>query len=139
MAVSGLCSARSVTGAVLDFLRRQRADRHVSFDDVDGEAEAIQPETSLDLDEPPHADGLGDPPSFFMQDAAERVQASVRARVSPRSWEAFWLVAIQGWPVEGTARALEMTHVAVYAARSRVARLLREEGKRASRRGENVG
>jgi hypothetical protein len=52
--------------------------------------------------------------------------------VQPRTWEAFWLVAVRDWSVEMTARSLGMTHVAVYAARDRVARMLRAEGKRVS-------
>ena len=47
-----------------------------------------------------------------------------------QTWDAFWLVAVCDWTVERTAQALGMTHTAVYAARERVARMLRDEGKR---------
>ena len=62
----------------------------------------------------------------------ERVQAAVRAKVKPHTWDAFWLVAVCDWSVERTAQSLGMTHIAVYAARSRVARMLCVEGKRVS-------
>ena len=53
---------------------------------------------------------------------------------SPTTWDAFWLVAVCDWTVERTAKALGMTHTAVYAARERVARMLCDEGKRVSDR-----
>ena len=58
----------------------------------------------------------------------------MRAKVKPRTWDAFWLVAVCDWTVERTAKALGMTHTAVYAARERVARMLCDEGKRVSDR-----
>jgi len=54
----------------------------------------------------------------------------VRQRIQPRTWDAFWLVAVGDWTIERTATTLGMTHTAVYAATERVARMLREEGKR---------
>ena len=71
---------------------------------------------------------------LFLLDEAEKVQAAVRAKVKPWTWEAFWLVAVCDWTVERTAKALGMTHTAVYAARERVARMLCDEGKRVSDR-----
>jgi len=70
----------------------------------------------------------------LLLEAGEQVQAVVRARVKPHNWEAFWLVAVCDWSVEQTAGALGMSKVAVYAARKRVARMLREEGRRVSDR-----
>ena len=69
---------------------------------------------------------------LFLLDAGERVQAAVRAKVKPATWDAFWLVAVCDWSVERTAKSLGMTHIAVYAARERVARMLCDEGKRVS-------
>jgi DNA-directed RNA polymerase specialized sigma24 family protein len=114
---------------VLDFLRR-RAVRLVTLDDRDGDPEADELVTVSESAESTHGPGVAGPFRSFLIDEAEKVQAAVRAKVSPRTWEAFWAVAVQGWTVEGTARALGMTHVAVYAARARVARMLGDEGKR---------
>jgi hypothetical protein len=63
---------------------------------------------------------------------AEKVQTAVRSKIKPRSWDAWWLVAVCDWSVERAAESLGMTHTAVYAARDRVARMLAEEGKRVS-------
>ena len=68
-------------------------------------------------------------PNGFAQ-KAEKVQAAVKARVKPGSWEAFWLVCVYDQSVDKTARDLRMTRIAVYAATARVARMLCEEGKR---------
>jgi RNA polymerase sigma-70 factor (ECF subfamily) len=68
----------------------------------------------------------------FLRDESERVQRVVRNKVKPESWDAFWLVAVCDWTVERTALSLGMTHTAVYAARERVARMLREHGTRIS-------
>ena len=64
------------------------------------------------------------------------MQATVRAKVKPYTWDAFWLVAVCDWSVERTASTLGMTHAAVYAARERVTRRLCDEGKRGSHGGE---
>jgi DNA-directed RNA polymerase specialized sigma24 family protein len=71
-----------------------------------------------------------DPARRLLLDVSERIQSAVRARVKPHNWEAFWLVAICDWSVERTAQALGMTRAAVYAAKERVARMLRDEGRR---------
>jgi DNA-directed RNA polymerase specialized sigma24 family protein len=114
----------------LDFLRRQRADPLVSLDDRDVELEADEPLTAIDSAEAAEGDAIAGRFGLLVLEEAEKVQAAVRARVSPRTWDAFWSVAIQGWTVEATAKALAMTHTAVYAARARVARMLGDEGKR---------
>ena len=55
---------------------------------------------------------------LFLMDEAEKVQATVKAKVKPSTWDAFWLVAVCDWTVERTAKNLGMTHTAVYAAGS---------------------
>ena len=65
--------------------------------------------------------GADDLLRLFLLGEAEKVQAAVRAKVKPQTWDAFWLVAVCDWTVERTAKALGMTHTAVYAARERVA------------------
>jgi RNA polymerase sigma-70 factor (ECF subfamily) len=122
-----LCESR-----VIDFLRQRHARRQLSLDDRDGgfdnaTCRAVRGAAGND-----HADSEGeaepDRPARF--DEAEKVQALVRAKVKPHTWEAFWLVVVCDWTVERTAASLEMTHTAVYGARERVARMLCDEGKR---------
>lgn len=50
-----------------------------------------------------------------------------RAGVEDRTWQAFWLVTIEGKPVADVADQLEMTPSAVYKAKYRVMRLVRSE------------
>ncbi len=71
---------------------------------------------------------------LFLLDEAEKVQAMVRAKVKPSTWDAFWLIAVCDRTVEQTAKDLGMTHTAVYAARERVARKLCDEGNRVTNR-----
>jgi RNA polymerase sigma factor (sigma-70 family) len=117
-----LCESR-----VLDFLRQRQAVRLLSLDGRDREAEARG--TTIDSAETDHGEGAGDLVRRFLLDEAEKIQAAVRAKVKPHTWEAFWLVAVCDWTVERTAQDLGMTHTAVYAARERVARMLRDEGE----------
>jgi RNA polymerase sigma factor (sigma-70 family) len=115
---------------VLDFLRRRRAEFLVRLGDRDAALEAIGHTAAIDFADAVGVDEDAASLSYFVRDEAEKAQAAVKAKVSPRTWEAFWLVAIQGWTVDETARSLGMTRVAVYAARARVARMLADEGKR---------
>jgi RNA polymerase sigma-70 factor (ECF subfamily) len=61
---------------------------------------------------------------------AQQVTERVRARVQGSTWKAFWLTAMAKEPAGEVARWLGMTVAAVYMAKSRVGRLLREEGIR---------
>jgi RNA polymerase sigma factor (sigma-70 family) len=126
-----LCESR-----VVDFLRERRARSAISLDERD-EPAAGGPGASLDA-----VDGDGgerdedlDPVRLAFLRKVEQVQASVRTRVKPDNWDAFWLVAVCDWSVERTAQSLGMTHAAVYKAKQRVARMLREEGQRLSEGG----
>jgi RNA polymerase sigma factor (sigma-70 family) len=122
---------------VIDFLRQRKAAViHLSLDEGDLEQVAGECRTAI---EPPETDecedrGLSDPFRRFLLREGEKVQAAVRARVKPHNWDAFWLVAVCDWTVERTGTALGMSVCAVYAARERVARMLREEGQRVSER-----
>ena len=119
-----LCESR-----VLNFLRQRRAASLRSFDERRDEPETIASHGAADLDGDDEDD---DPRQRFLMEQGEKVQAAVRAKVKPRTWEAFWLVAVCDWSVERTAQSLGMTRIAVYAARDRVARMLGNEGKRVS-------
>ena len=61
---------------------------------------------------------------------AEQVQHAVEQSVQPRTWQAFWRIAVDGRSVRETADDLRMSYAAVFAAHKRVRRMLRAEGKR---------
>ena len=63
----------------------------------------------------------------FDRELLERAMVRVRLRVAPHNWEAFRLTAIDGVEPREVARRLEMKIANVYAARSNIQRLLREE------------
>jgi RNA polymerase sigma factor (sigma-70 family) len=119
-----LCRSR-----VLNYLHQRRAHPHFSLDDREDELAAVgiagQPAETDD-----EGEDATDPALRLLLDATEQIQSAVRARVKPHNWEAFSLVAIYDWSVEQTAQALGMTRAAVYAAKERVARMLRDEGRR---------
>jgi RNA polymerase sigma-70 factor (ECF subfamily) len=82
-------------------------------------------------------EGIADPsileaddgePHPLLQDA-EQVQAAVRARVQPSTWQLFWMVDIDGMRVSEAARELGMRPAAATMALGRVRRMLREEGR----------
>jgi RNA polymerase sigma-70 factor (ECF subfamily) len=68
-----------------------------------------------DSDDPPAGDGL-----------LGRAVESVRAEFEDRTWRAFWRVTVEGASAADVARELGMTANAVYVARHRVMRRLRE-------------
>jgi DNA-directed RNA polymerase specialized sigma24 family protein len=120
-----LCDSR-----VIDFLRQRHAQCLLGLDDGDSEAQVGQHGAETDPSERGYGEGTTDQFRLFLLAEAEQVQAAVRSKVKPSTWDAFWLVAVCDWTVERTAQALGITHTAVYAARERVARMLCDEGKR---------
>ncbi len=52
----------------------------------------------------------------------------VKGGVEPRTWQAFWHVAIDDWSVRATADSLGMSYAAVFAAHKRVLQMLRRAG-----------
>jgi RNA polymerase sigma-70 factor (ECF subfamily) len=56
-----------------------------------------------------------------------RVLEGVRAGVEDRTWEAFWRITVGGQAVADIAADLGITAAAVYKAKYRVARLIRQE------------
>ncbi len=124
-----LCDSR-----VVDFLRQRQAVSLLSLNDRDGEREDGARGAAIDPDEKDHGEEAADLLRLYLLGEAEKVQAAVKANVKPWTWDAFWLVAVCDWTVERTAKALGMTHAAVYAARERVARMLHDEGKHVSDR-----
>jgi RNA polymerase sigma-70 factor (ECF subfamily) len=71
----------------------------------------------------------------FDRELLEQAMVRVRIRVAPHNWEAFRLTAIDGMEAREVAQRLEMKIANVYAARSNVQRLLREEVERLERDG----
>jgi RNA polymerase sigma-70 factor (ECF subfamily) len=63
----------------------------------------------------------------FDRELLELALVRVRLRVAPHNWEAYRLTALEGVPAQEVARRLEMKIANVYAARSSVGRLVREE------------
>jgi RNA polymerase sigma factor (sigma-70 family) len=63
----------------------------------------------------------------------EQAMVRVRIRVAPHNWEAFRLTAVDGVDPREVARRLDMKIANVYAARSNVQRLLREEVEKLER------
>jgi RNA polymerase sigma factor (sigma-70 family) len=63
----------------------------------------------------------------FDRELLEEARARVRLRVTPRTWEAFELTAIQGQSGAEVAAALDMKVATVFVARSKVQKMLQEE------------
>jgi RNA polymerase sigma-70 factor (ECF subfamily) len=63
----------------------------------------------------------------FDRELLDEAMVRVRLRVASHNWEAFRLTAVEGEPPHEVARRLAMKVAHVYAARSNVQRLLREE------------
>ena len=63
----------------------------------------------------------------FDQELLTVATVRVQARVEPRTWEAFRLLALEGWPGTRAAAELGMRVGTVFMARCKVQRMLREE------------
>jgi RNA polymerase sigma-70 factor (ECF subfamily) len=66
----------------------------------------------------------------FDQELLKEASNLVRLRVEPRTWQAFELLAIEGYSGTEVAERLNMKVATVFVARSKVQRMLREELKR---------
>jgi RNA polymerase sigma-70 factor (ECF subfamily) len=69
----------------------------------------------------------------FDRELLDKALLRVRLRVAPHNWEAFRLAALDGMPAADVASRLSMKIAHVYAARSNVQRLIREEMERLDR------
>jgi RNA polymerase sigma factor (sigma-70 family) len=63
----------------------------------------------------------------FDRELLDEAMLRVRLRVAPHNWEAYRLTALEGVPAREAAQRLTMKIANVYAARSTVQRLLREQ------------
>jgi len=103
-----------------DYFRRRQARAEV-------QGEGIPHSWLAQLPEPPKPAAEGPPHASPLTDAEHRAVEMVRAGIEPRTWEAFWRVVAEGQSVAGVAKDLGMTVRAVYDAKYRVARKLRQE------------
>ena len=88
-------------------------------------------EVAIDLDLPERdADGPHDPEIAGLLSRAEAIQAAVRARVAPTSWEIFHLVAIEGRAVAEVATTLGRAYTTVYRTFKRVSCMIDDERRR---------
>jgi RNA polymerase sigma-70 factor (ECF subfamily) len=61
---------------------------------------------------------------------AEAIQQAARGRVKPVTWQAFWMIAVEGYTVFDASEALGISYASAFAARQRVTRMLRIEAQR---------
>jgi RNA polymerase sigma-70 factor (ECF subfamily) len=66
----------------------------------------------------------------FDRELLDEAQARVRLHVSARVWDAFRLLALEGWSGARAAAWLNMSVAAAFVARSKVQRLIRQEVRR---------
>ena len=104
--------------------QQRQAGRLLSLDGHDGDPDAGTGRAAIDLGGNNQGECEADLFRLSLLDEAEKVQALVRAKVKPHTWDAFWLVVVCDWTVARTAKSLGMTHTAVYGARDQVARML---------------
>lgn len=108
---------------IADFHRRRSAvlsavggselrDAIEAFADPIAESDSLSDDTSLTSDD--------------MRAVVGRAAALVQSEVEPRSWNAFWMTAIEGQAAPEVAKSLGMQSAAVRKAKSRIARRLRE-------------
>ncbi len=80
----------------------------------------------MEVPQPPDAAELTESPEA--EDALwRRAVESVRAEFEDHTWQAFWRVAVDGQPPAAVAEELSTTIQAVYKAKSRVLRRVRQE------------
>jgi RNA polymerase sigma-70 factor (ECF subfamily) len=66
----------------------------------------------------------------FLVELYEEAKARVQLRVTPQTWQAFQLLAIEGWSGAQVAAQLGIKLATVYVAKNRVQKMLREEVQR---------
>jgi RNA polymerase sigma-70 factor (ECF subfamily) len=77
--------------------------------------------------EPPSSASAPPPASGEAQALYRHALALIQVEFAERTWKAFWRVAVEGGPAAAVAAELGMSVGAVYIAKSRVLRRLREE------------
>jgi RNA polymerase sigma factor (sigma-70 family) len=111
----------------VDVLRKQRTARFVTV-----EQPRLEQIELIDWDER-RSDFSSDDDrsvrSSILLKEAQEAQDAVRARVSPETWLAYWMIAIDDQPVAEVARSLGKKYAAVYNGYQRVDQMLRHEGR----------
>jgi hypothetical protein len=111
-----------------DYFKKAKRDLVLPFEERDGGVRTGQlasfGEGASDSDD--DADSI----VALWRRRAEEVQAAVKAKVKPHTWEAFWLLAVRGCDIEETVATLGITHFSAYKARERVLHHLKDEGRR---------
>jgi RNA polymerase sigma factor (sigma-70 family) len=80
------------------------------------------------LEEQEDRNGLADAlDQGFLVELYEEARARVQLRVSRESWQAFQLLALEGWSGAEVAAKLHMKVVTVYTAKNRVQKMLQDE------------
>jgi RNA polymerase sigma-70 factor (ECF subfamily) len=98
---------------------REKRRRHLlpmQAADVDGLDHVAGPEQAMELDE-----------AEYRQYVIQRALQLIRVEFQPTTWQAFWACVVAGRSAEEAAAEFEMSLGAVYAAKSRVLRRLRED------------
>jgi RNA polymerase sigma factor (sigma-70 family) len=114
-----LCHSRAI-----DVLRKKNAHPAEPLEE--------QPDSVLCEDASGAVDGEDGaaPECTLLLRQAEEVQGAVRRRVSERTWQVFWNIAVLGHSVRETATAAGISYYAAFAAVKRVSGMLRAEGQR---------
>jgi RNA polymerase sigma factor (sigma-70 family) len=115
------CHSRAV-----DLLRRRRSGVVLFLADQPADALAVL--LAVDATRGEEREEAESRRSLLLRQA-EQVQHAVKQRVEPQTWQAFWRIAVDGRSVRETADDMGMSYAAVFAARKRVGRMLRAEGK----------
>jgi RNA polymerase sigma-70 factor (ECF subfamily) len=114
-----LCQSRAI-----DLLRKQKANAVEWLEDQPAGSFLEDAFSGIEVDE----SAASERPVLLRQ--AQEVQNAVRQRVSDRTWQVFWNIAVEGQSVRETAAAAGISYYAAFAAEKRVGRMLREEGQR---------
>lgn len=125
------CHSRAV-----DLLRKRRTD-FVPFL-ADQPAESLARLLAVDASGREERDEPDSRRSPLLRQA-EEIQRAVRQRVEPRTWQAFWRIAVEGCSVREAAEQMGMSYAAAFAAHKRVTRMLRAEGKRQLNQRHSLG
>jgi RNA polymerase sigma-70 factor (ECF subfamily) len=115
-----LCSSRAI-----DLSRERKAKSMRSLEDEPHHLPGLLIDTNETSEE---SEESGSIPALLQ--LGQQVQDSVKSRVDPRTWQAFWFTVIEGRSVREAADSLQMSYAAAFVARKRVAAKLREEGRR---------
>jgi len=103
---------------VRDHFRKQRHEPAAAAGGTDAQEQLMQVADPLQIEESAEEDE---------RIISSRALELIRLEFEPRTWDAFWLTAVEGRPPADVAAELDMSLMAVYQAKSRVLRRLRRE------------